>query len=47
MAIQDIPLYGGIIGLGIFCVYAIRTPLTSKLYKESVYSMLIGMAIAA
>ncbi len=35
-------ILGGIFFIG----YAIRTPLTSKLYKELVYSMLMGAGIS-
>lgn len=40
-------MFGGMIGLGVFFIYAIRTPLTSKLYKEALYSLLIGTGLAA
>ena len=46
MSLQSVPMFGGMIGLGVLFIFAIKTPLTSKLYKESFYSLLIGMLIA-
>lgn len=33
-------------GLIFFCIYAVRTPLTSKLYKELGYSVGLGAAVS-
>lgn len=33
-------------GVIFFVIYAIRTPLTSKLYKEALYSTLMGAGIS-
>ncbi len=43
---ESVPTFGVIIGLGFFCIAAHRTPLTSKLYKETAISMLLGVSIA-
>ena len=40
-------MYGGFIGIAVFIVYAIKTPLTSKLYKEAFYSYFIGCTLAS
>jgi hypothetical protein len=44
---EILPLSTGIIGFLIFCVYAVRTPLHSKLYKELAYSMFMGAGISS
>lgn len=40
------PYIGGIFGLVYFIGFAIKAPLSSKLYKESLYSLMMGMATA-
>ena len=43
---EVMPVSTVIFGLVFFTVYAIRTPLTSKLYKEALYSMLMGAGLS-
>jgi len=43
----SVPYWGLTIGVGVLCVFAYRTPLTSKLYKESLYSFAIGCTLAS
>jgi len=45
--VQAIPYLGAVFGFGFFIIYAIKTPLTSNLYKETVYSMAMGLGLAA
>ena len=41
------PYLGALFALGFFIRYAIKTPLNSNLYKETVYSLILGMGSAA
>lgn len=43
---EIMPVSTGILGFFIFCGFAVRTPLTSKLYKELAYSMLMGAGLS-
>jgi hypothetical protein len=43
---EVMPVSTCILGFFIFCGYAVKTPLTSKLYKELVYSLLMGAGIS-
>ena len=43
---ETMPVATSVIGFGIFCWFAVRTPLSSKLYKELGYSMMIGLGIS-
>ena len=45
--VQAIPYLGAVFAFGFFIVYAIKTPLTSNLYKETVYSMALGLGMAS
>lgn len=40
------PWATGILGFIFFCGFAVRTPLSSKLYKELGYSMLMGAGLS-
>jgi hypothetical protein len=41
---ESIPYQGGIMAAIFFCGFAMRTPIASKLYKETFYSLLMGGA---
>ena len=45
-ALENYPLYGGLLGFGIFIGFAYKTPIYSKLYKEIAYSFMAGMSIS-
>ena len=46
MASEAMPYVGGVLTLAYFVGFAVRMPLSSKLYKESVYSLCLGMMTA-
>ena len=45
--LEATPYFGGAFALCFLCVFAIKTPITSKLYKEAGYSIGLGMTFAA
>ena len=47
MAMEAGPYVGGVLTLAYFLGFAIRMPLSSKLYKESFYSLCLGMMTAS
>lgn len=47
MSFESVPIFGLMCGFGFFCLFAYRTPLTSNLYKESLYSLALGLSVAA
>lgn len=44
---ESLPYLGGFFGAIFFVGFAIRTPIASKLYKETFLSMVLGMGTAA
>lgn len=44
---EALPMWGGIVGIGILIMYAYRMPLSSKLYMESFKSLIYGTVIAS
>ena len=45
--LEATPYVGGVFSVCFLVVFAIKTPITSKLYKEAAYSLGLGMACAA
>ena len=45
--VQAIPYLGAVFAFGFFIAFAIKTPLTSNLYKETVYSLAMGLGLAS
>ena len=45
--LESTPYAGAMFSLGFFILYALKTPIASKLYKEALYSVCFGMATAA
>lgn len=43
---ESVPTFGVLIGLGFFVIAAHRTPLTSKLYRETALSLMLGVSVA-
>jgi hypothetical protein len=41
------PYLGGIFGLGFFCYFAVTRPLGLKLYKETLFSYLLGLGVSS
>jgi hypothetical protein len=46
MSLQSTPTFGALIGMVFFIGFACFTPLTSRLYKEAMYSFALGCSVA-
>ena len=46
MALENYPLIAGVLAVGFWVGFALRTPVYSKLYKEFGYSLLLGTGVS-